>query len=123
MHQNKPYPADLKKVTPSSYVRDGYKREYPSIVHALRKGLITAYAGFSVEEDMAEIVSTYITNTPEYWNDQMRRAGAEGAALINQKLSIISQYYHESWNIDLNALRSSVIKHQNELNTIDLNQL
>ena len=123
LHQTKPFPTDLKKVTPAGYVRDAFGQVYPYPLMALKKGFISPYASYAVEEDMAEIVSTYITNTPEYWTKQMGYAGPEGASLINQKLKIIIQYFQDSWNIDLNKLRDNILKHQQELGTIDLNQL
>lgn len=123
LHQTKPFPTDLKKVTPAGYVRDAFSQAYPYPLFALKKGFITPYASYAVEEDMAEIVSTYITNTPEYWNKQITNAGTEGAGLINQKLKIIIQYFHDSWDIDLDKLRDNILKHQQELGTIDLNQL
>ena len=123
LNQNKPYPTDLKKVTPAGYVREAFTQVYPLPPMALAKGFITPYASYSVEEDLAELVSTYITNTPDYWNRQMTTAGQEGSRLINEKMRIIIKYFNDSWNINLNTLRDNVLKHQNELSTIDLNQL
>ena len=48
------------------------------------------------------------------------KAGSEGAALIQQKFTIVYNYMKETWGIDLNKLRTVVLRRQNDVLSLDL---
>ena len=67
----------------------------------------------------------YITNTPAQWNEWMDEAGADGARLLQQKLDIVRTYMKDSWNIDIDKLRNSVLDRETKVASgqIDLTDL
>jgi hypothetical protein len=69
------------------------------------------------------LLSFYVTDTPTKWNERLQRAGTKGASLINQKIAIIKSYMQNSWNINLDDLRDSVLRRGKNLRNIDLEHL
>jgi hypothetical protein len=45
----------------------------------------------------------------------MKEAGDEGSALINQKLEIVKNYYQTTWNIDLEKMRRTLWRRQDDV--------
>lgn len=124
INQTKDYPTDFKMVTGTGYVADSwstapYDQEY------LQNGFISAYSQYSDGEDFAEMVSEYVTHDEEWWNKQLRDAGESGAAALVTKLGIVRNYMHDSFNIDIEQLRATVIRRQNEVfsGKVDLNDI
>lgn len=113
LNQTKDFPVDFKMVTGSGYVADSWS-EAPFNVEYLNNGFISSYAQHSEGEDFAEMVSIYVTNPQSYWDAQLKAAG-ESAALISAKLDIVRQYMADSWNIDLDQLRSTILRRQNDI--------
>ena len=72
-------------------------------------------AQHSDREDFAEMASEYIVEPKEVWNKWMKQAGDTGAALIQMKLDIVKDYYMNTWNIDLDKMRESVARRQNDV--------
>ena len=89
----------------------------------LKEGYISTYARSEAREDFAELLSFYVTDTPTKWNERLQRAGTKGASLINQKMAIIKSYMQNSWNINLDDLRDSVLRRGKNLRNIDLEHL
>lgn len=114
LNQTKDYPTDFKLITGSGYVADSWS-EAPFNKEYLQNGFISAYAQESDTEDFAEMLSIYITNTPEYWDAQIAAAGKEAGANINAKLDIVRAYMHDSWDVDIEQLRSTIIRRQNDV--------
>ena len=75
------------------------------------------------DEDFAEIISTYITNDQTYWESLLQQSGEKGAKLINQKFEIVKSYLQNSWNIDIDELRSVVLRRTSEIKDLDLENL
>jgi len=50
-------------------------------------------------------------------------AGDEGAAIINQKLQILRNYFLNSWHLDIDKLRSVILRRSAEVLTLDLRNL
>lgn len=121
LHQTKDYDTDYDRISEGLYVSGDWYLQSGS--DALKKGFISNYAMSEPREDIAEVTSIYITNTAEYWESQMKAAGTEGAAIINQKLNIVKSYMKASWNIDMDELRDVVQRRMNDVVTgaIDLN--
>jgi substrate import-associated zinc metallohydrolase lipoprotein len=121
LNQTKDFPADFTQVTPTEYVNDSWN-DTPDY---LARGFISAYAQASDREDFAETASLFITNTPEWWSAQMLEAGTSGSALITTKLDIVKSYFKTSFGINLEDLRSTVLRRQQEVMSgeIDLTSL
>ena len=113
LNQQKEYPVEFQMITGDAYVADSwnespYKNEY------LQNGFITAYAQYSDTEDFAEMVSVYITHDETWWKEQLGKAG-DNASLITAKLDIVRTYMKESFNIDLEQLRATVLRRQDDV--------
>lgn len=46
-------------------------------------------------EDFAEMLSIYVTNTPEDWAYRLNLAGAEGRAILDKKFEIVYNYMRD----------------------------
>lgn len=113
LNQTKDFPVDFKLITGSGYVADSWS-ESPYNEEYGKNGFISAYAQHSEGEDFAEMVSIYVTNTPEYWAQTLKAAG-EGAAAIQAKLDLVRLYMKDSWDIDIDQLRSTILRRQNDI--------
>lgn len=134
LNQTKDYPTAFRQVTPSSYVSDSQFSE-PYLSAYLKRGFISAYAQTNTAEDFAEMVSVYVTHSPEWWEAQMKAAETKweedadqtqtGRVLIEQKLDITRDYMHTVWNIDLDELRDCILRRQLDITSgkIDLTDL
>ncbi len=124
LNQNKPYTTDFKKVAEAGYVNDEWSKA-PNDTGYLHRGFISAYAQDEDREDFAEMVSLYITNTPQQWEAWMTEAakgfdaktGKNGRQLIEQKLDIMRVYMKDSWGLNIDDLRAAIIRRQNDVMT------
>lgn len=122
LHQTRYYDVSFQKITESDYVLgDWYLTANSSV--AYQKGFVSAYARHSANEDFVEIISIYVTNTPEYWSNLLTAAGSTGSAIILQKFEIVSNYLNDVWGIDIDELRSVVQRRSKELYLLDLDDL
>lgn len=125
LNQKKPYPASFGNVCGPDYLGDDYGTR--SDTSAYKLGFITPYAGSSAGEDMAEMVSIYVTKKA-YWETVMKwespnvesSGGKTDVAKLNEKLSIVREYMKNSWNIDLDELRALYEARQANLANLDL---
>ncbi|MDE6086556.1 MAG: putative zinc-binding metallopeptidase [Muribaculaceae bacterium] len=111
LNQNKPIPTTFQPISSENYVsgmwnQDPYNKDY------LLRGFISDYAQDSYTEDFAEMMSIYITNTAEWWEDRMTRAGDEGSTILKLKLDIVRSYMLEQYDIDLDELRDELQSRQ-----------
>ena len=60
LHQTRPYSTDFQTITESDYVGAQWSEQADTTAHRL--GFVTPYAMDQPDEDLAEIISTYITN-------------------------------------------------------------
>lgn len=124
LNQTRDYPTSFQEVTGTSYVNDSQFSE-PYVSAFLKRGFISAYAQTEAKEDFAEMVSEYVTHTPEWWEIQMKLADTmweedpdqqlTGRVLIEQKLDIVRAYMSETWGIDLDELRDCILVRQANL--------
>jgi len=121
LHQTKPYSTDFEKITSSDYVGAQWNEQADTTAN--RKGFVTPYAMDQPDEDFAEVISTYITNDQAFWDNLLEKSGEKGAKLINQKFEIVKSYLQNSWNIDINELRSVVLRRTSEIKDLDLENL
>lgn len=121
LHQTKPYNTDFQTITEDDYVGAQWSEQPDSTAHHL--GFVTPYAMDQPDEDFAEVISTYITNDQTYWDGLLEDAGETGADLISRKLEMIRTYLRESWDIDIDHLRSVVLRRSSEIKELDLETL
>lgn len=114
LNQTKEYSAEFKLITGNSYVADSWSEE-PFNVGYLERGFISDYAQHSDTEDFAEMMSLYVTNSKEQWDEWMAEAGENGAPLLQAKLDIVKSYMKESWGIDMDKLRDTILRRQADL--------
>lgn len=121
LHQTKPYSTDFEKITESGYI--GSQWSETNDTTANKRGFVTAYAMDQPDEDFAETIACYITNDQAWWNNLLEEAGEDGASLITQKFEIAKTYLRDSWNIDIDKLRATVLRRCNEIPELDLETL
>ena len=86
-------------------------------------GFVTPYAMSEPVEDFAEMMSIYVTDSPEQWDAIIKDAGDEGGALINKKLTMVRSYMKDSWGLDIDKLRDIVQRRASEISSLDLTTL
>lgn len=123
LNQTKAFSTDFNMISGPDYVTDAWSSTYTSDSEAQKDGFISSYASSEANEDFVELLSIYVTNTAEYWNNVLANAGEEGAAKINSKFDIVYNYMLNSWNIDLNDLRAEIQERQGKLDELDLDNL
>lgn len=124
LHQTKPYAESFKTISGTDYVAD-YWSEEPYVTQYLKRGFITDYSQKNADEDLAEMVSKYVTNTEEYWNSKLNEAGTDGAAIIQSKLEFIRKYLSTEWGLDIDELRSVILRREDDVisGRIDLSDI
>lgn len=121
LNQKIPYDENFQHISEGNYVSgDWYQIQQGE---ANQRGFVTPYAMSEPIEDFAEMLSVYVTTSPSDWQALMRRAGSKGAPYIQAKLDIIRSYMKDSWNLDIDKLRSIVLRRASEINQLDLNKL
>ena len=121
LNQKKPYNTSFEQVTKSGYVSGDWINTTDR--NALRAGFITPYAMQDPAEDFAEMLSNYVTYTPQRWAKALSDAGTHGAALITQKLALVKDYTISSWGLDLDELRDVVLRRGSQISSLELNKL
>ena len=124
LNQTKSIPADFQLVTGSGYVADMWS-ESPFNQEYIDNGFISSYAQHSYQEDFAEMMSIYVTNSTEDWNAMLSEASSSSRELILQKLDIVRTYMEEHFNIDMDDLRATLQRRQNDVvsGKVDLSDL
>ena len=112
LNQTKDFPVKFSQITPESYVTDSWNDTDSDY---LRRGFISKYSQHSDREDFAEMMSMYITNSPERWESWLNTAGDSGRSSLESKLDIVRDYMENSFGIDLDQLRSVILRREGEL--------
>lgn len=119
--QKKSYSQNYQLITQDSYVSGDWYKISDGEAH--QAGYVTPYSMSESNEDFAEMMSTYITDSPAQWQAILSDAGATGANLINQKLAIVRSYMKESWGLDIDEMRDAVQRRGGEISSLDLETL
>jgi substrate import-associated zinc metallohydrolase lipoprotein len=122
LHQTKPYPADFKMISGSDYVADTWSEVWDDDADAQANGFISEYASKEANEDFVELIAIYITNTAAEWNSIISAAG-EGGDIITSKFDIVYNYMNNSWGIDLDELRATILERQSHIPLLDLEDI
>ena len=112
LNQTKDFPVKFSQITPESYVTDSWNDTDSDY---LKRGFISKYSQHSDREDFAEMMSMYITNSPERWESWLNTAGDSGRSFLESKLDIVRDYMDNSFGIDLDELRSVILRREAEL--------
>lgn len=88
MNQSREIPNSFRFITGNSYISDGWT-EYPFEEGYLTRGFISAYAQEEYTEDFAEMMSIYVTRTPEQWEKLMTTQHIFGYLLGDESRSEI----------------------------------
>lgn len=125
LNQTTEYSTAYQLVTPSGYVADQWSVS-PNNVNYLQRGFITSYAQHSHKEDFAEMMSEYVTNTPEQWEAWMTEAEGPnhdqpGRGYLETKLKYVKDYMQNTFNIDLDKLRDAVLRREHDIATGKIN--
>ena len=117
LHQTKSYDQSFKTITEAGYIGgDWYKDTDAS---AQKKGFITAYAQNEANEDFVETYSMYVTHDQIWWNSALTNAGTASALLISKKLDIVRTYFLIKWNVNIDTIRTVILRRSNEISTMN----
>lgn len=113
LNQTVVYPVEFSMITGTAYVLDScfdppYDKEF------LQRGFISDYAQYADYEDFAEMLAFYVTHDQAWWDARVSQAG-DSAYLIEAKLDIVRTYMQDNFNIDIDVLRQTVLRRQNDV--------
>lgn len=123
LHQTKTYPKEYEAISMGKYDSDQWQNNKDSVVHRL--GFVTCYASSQPREDFVETISTYVTDFGSWktWNEILEDAakggpepGVTGKDILLRKLELCRTWLREKYEIDIDNLRSEVMKRQSSLN-------
>ena len=121
LNQKKNYSDSYQLITEDGYVSGDWYRISATTAH--RAGFVTPYAMSEPGEDFAEMMSVYVTDSPEQWDAIIKDAGAKGGELINKKLTMVRSYMKDSWGLDIDKMRDIVQRRASEISALDLTTL
>lgn len=121
LHQTKSYTTDFNLISASDYQSGSWVNLTDQ--QALELGFVSPYGSSETQEDFVEIIAVYVTNTEAHWQSLLSAAGDEGSAKILQKFDIVTTYLNDSWGIDLEELRTIVLRRSSEVSNMDLTVL
>ena len=121
LNQKIPYDENFQHISEGNYVSGDWYLVRKAAAN--KKGFVTPYAMSEPIEDFAEMLSVYVTTPPADWEKMMSTAGTTGAPYIQAKLDLIRAYMRDSWKLDIDELRSIVLRRASEIGHLDLNQL
>ncbi len=110
--QTKDYPTDFNTVSAGTYIPTDWHNKSDS--EMIPEGFVSAYASEETNEDFAECYSYYVTHSELAWQALLSRA-KDGAAKITKKMDIVRQYFHDSWEVELDSIRSVVLKRTDDI--------
>lgn len=121
LHQTIPYSNEFNAISGAGYIGDNWSNAYTD-QSAQRDGFITAYSSKAVDEDFVECYSTYVTTSAPDW-DAMIRAAGNGGSIIQRKMDVVREYMKTNFGIDVDQMRRVVLRRQNEIVSLDLDNL
>ena len=121
--QTKNYSTDFQTISAGGY----HATDWVNVTdqNAAPEGFVSGYASQEYNEDFAETYATYVTLSEAGWQKIIDQAGEKGAAIINQKLDMVREYFLTNWGIDLDTMRSIILRRSSaeELSKINLRTL
>ena len=119
--QTKSYSTDFQTISAGSY----HATDWINVddENAPKQGFVSGYASGEYNEDFAETYAFYVTLSAEGWQKILDMAGETGAPIIQQKIDMVREYFKTSWGIDIDEMRSIVLRRSAEAATLDLRTL
>ena len=119
--QTKNYSTDFQTISAGGY----HSTDWVNVkdTQAAGEGFVSGYATQEYNEDFAETYATYVTLSETGWNKIIENAGPDGAKIINQKLDMVREYFLSNWNIDLDTMRSIILRRSAEVGQLNLRTL
>jgi len=125
LHQTKNYSTDFKLVSAGKYRTTDWVNVADADAPAM--GFVSGYACSEEREDFAEMYSFYVTHTETAWQELLEAGvvgdDTSGRDAILTKMAIMKEYFRTSWGLDMDRLRSIVLRRCGELSTMDLTKL
>jgi substrate import-associated zinc metallohydrolase lipoprotein len=125
LHQKRNYPTEFGMFSIGKYNPLGWQNKTDS--EAASMGFVSPYASGQVREDFVEIIANYLVKSDTDWNNILTMASKnglnakgielpdddiDGRTLILRKLEMASNWLKNSWNIDLEKLRSEIMERE-----------
>lgn len=121
LQQKKNYPTDFNLISVADYKAGDWVnvdgKDAPSL------GFVSGYASMEANEDFVEVLSAYVTHSPEGWQRILNLANNNGKEKILAKLEIVRDYMKGSWQIDIDKLRDIFLRRAAEVHSLDLKTL
>ena len=121
LHQTKSYTTDFNLISAEDYQSTSWLNLTDK--EALELGFISRYGSSETQEDFVELISRFVTNTPEHWDSLITAAGEKGGPKLLEKFAIVKDYLLVNWDIDIVKLRDIVVRRSSEVETMDLQNL
>lgn len=116
LHQTKNYPVEYNEISASDYSPTGWQNR--TDLQAWKLGFVTPYASMEPQEDFVEVIANYLVKPDSFWTNMLANAGTEGAGKIQTKFDIAKDWLKDSWNIDIDELRSVITKRSENIDAI-----
>lgn len=121
LQQKKNYPTDFNLISVADYKAGDWVNVAGEDAPSL--GFVSKYASMEANEDFVEVLSAYITHSPEGWQRILNLANDSGKEKILAKLEIVRDYMKGSWQIDIDKLRDIFLRRATEVHSLDLRTL
>ncbi len=121
LHQTKNYDPAYELITEGDYI--GANWYQLTDLQAFQSGFVSRYSASAPQEDFVEMYSRFLTYSPDEWDYILAAAGSAGRAIIEQKFEIMKNYFRDSWEIDVYALRDIIRRRSLEMPLLDLENL
>lgn len=116
LNQKKNYPTDFNTISQGDYAA-----QWNTLTEqeAAVRGFVSPYASSAPGEDFVEVYSYYLSWTDAQWNAKLSQAGSAGAERIQRKLAIVKKYMFETWNIDVDEMRTVLARRYTDIENLD----
>ena len=125
LHQTKSFPKEYEQISAGLY--DSQSWQYRSDEEAYALGFVTPYSMSEAHEDFVEVISSYITDTRETWQNRGIVMAADhthiesfdedkpGTVIIMTKINMCKDWLSEKYDYTLDSLRAEVQRRQDAL--------
>jgi substrate import-associated zinc metallohydrolase lipoprotein len=125
LHQTKTFPGEYELISAGKY--DSQSWQYHSDEEAYSLGFVTPYSMSEAHEDFVEVISSYITDTRQRWQDRGITMAEdhthivewdedqEGTDIIINKINMCKDWLLEKFDYELDSLRAEVQRRQDAL--------
>lgn len=125
LNQKKPYSDDFQTISVGQYRSIDWINVKDSTAPSL--GFVSGYASSEHREDFAEMFSYYVTHSASAWEQVLKDAKEKGSAAHEQelvtKMTQVKDYFTNEWGINLDKLRSIVLRRSKEVQSFNLRKL